>query len=165
MTNLLNGSDSEKSLETSSKTPATIGTSVSIKGEITGEEDVIIHGFVEGLINLKKNVVKVARSGKVQAHIYGQVIHVEGEVNGNLFGTDLVIVHKTGNVKGNITAPRISIEDGARIKGAIDTDPKSDTSIVLKDTEILKNSAEEPAISDSFVSNGSKKGSGSSIRA
>ncbi len=101
---------------------ASIGPSVSINGEISGEEDILIEGSVEGLINLKKNVVTVAASGKVKAAIYGMVIHVEGEVTGDLFGTERIVVHKSGKVTGNITSPRISLEDGARLKGSISTE-------------------------------------------
>ena len=142
MSSFLSGSDSsDKTSEITSKNPATIGSSVSVKGEITGEEDVIIHGFVEGMINLKKNVVIVAKTGRVQAHIYGQVIHVEGEVTGNLFGSDQIVIHKSGNVKGNISAPRISIEDGARLKGSVDTDAKPESASLYKETEVVKGSS------------------------
>lgn len=105
-----------------SSTRASIGPSVSVNGEISGEEDILIEGNVEGLINLKKNVVTVAASGKVKAAIYGMVIHIEGEVTGDLFGTERVVVHKSGKVTGNITAPRISLEDGARLKGTVSTE-------------------------------------------
>lgn len=109
---------------------ASIGPSVSINGEISGEEDILIEGNVEGLINLKKNVVTVASSGKVKAAIYGMVIHVEGEVTGDLFGTERVVVHKSGKVTGNITSPRISLEDGARLKGSVSTEGAAETSAV-----------------------------------
>lgn len=163
----LNGSDySEKLIDGISKTPATIGSSVSIKGEITGEEDVIIHGFVEGMVNLKKNVVMVAKTGRVQAHIYGQVIHVEGEVTGNLFGTDQIVIHKSGVVKGNVNAPRISIEDGARLKGSIDTELKSDSTVLLKDTEVLRTSkSDDTVIAETLASsaNSAKRGTSQEV--
>jgi len=149
----------EKSIDGISKTPATIGSSVSIKGEITGEEDVIIHGFVEGMINLKKNVVMVAKTGRVQAHIYGQVIHVEGDVTGNLFGSDQIVIHKSGNVKGNISAPRISIEDGARLKGSIDTDGRAEgAAVLLKDAEVVRTAkSDEAVIAEALVTTNSGK--------
>jgi cytoskeletal protein CcmA (bactofilin family) len=50
---------------------------------------------------------------------------IEGEVEGNLFGQDQIIVRGTGKVWGNLSAPRVSIEDGARFKGNIDMDGKS----------------------------------------
>ena len=120
------GDFNEKSSSTLSGAPAnaraSIGPSVAVNGEISGEEDILIEGSVEGLINLKKNVVTVASSGRVKAAIYGMVIHIEGEVTGDLFGTERVVVHKSGKVTGNITAPRISLEDGARLKGSVSTE-------------------------------------------
>ena len=101
---------------------ATIGASVSIKGEISGDEDILIEGGVEGTINLKQNAVTVAKTGKVKANITGVTIHVEGEVIGDLTGVEQIIVHKSGRVQGNISSPRISIEDGARVRGQLNTD-------------------------------------------
>jgi len=161
MSSFLNGSDSSEKTPTAdvtSKNPATIGSSVSVKGEITGEEDVVIHGYVEGMINLKKNVVMVAKTGRVQAHIYGQIIHVEGEVTGNLFGTDQIVIHKSGNVKGNISAPRISIEDGARLKGSVDTELKPETAVAFKDAEVVRSlKTEETVISEALVPSNGKR--------
>jgi cytoskeletal protein CcmA (bactofilin family) len=104
---------------------ATIGPSISIKGDLTGEEDLIIQGRVEGRVDLKQNSVTIGRNGRVKADIYGKLVNVEGEVEGNLFGLDQIVVRSTGSVRGNIVAPRVSIEDGARFKGSIDMDSKS----------------------------------------
>jgi cytoskeletal protein CcmA (bactofilin family) len=100
---------------------AVIGPSISVKGEITGAEDILVQGTVDGTLNLKLNIVTIGKSGRVSANVYGRIIHVEGEVTGDCFGTEQVIVHKSGSVRGNITAPRVSLEDGARLKGTIDT--------------------------------------------
>lgn len=101
---------------------ATIGQSIFIKGEISGNEDLLIEGRAEGTINLGENQVTVSESGKVDAHINGRLIHVDGQVTGDLTGGEQVVIHRTGRVQGNITAPRVSLEDGARLKGLIDTD-------------------------------------------
>ncbi len=62
-----------------------IGPSISIKGELSGEEDLMIQGRVEGKIDLKKNNITVGKSGRIKGDIYGNVISIEGEVRGNLF--------------------------------------------------------------------------------
>ncbi len=105
-----------------------IGASISIKGEVTGAEDLLVQGFIEGLVNLKQNIVTVGKSGRVTANVHGRIIHVEGEVVGDLFGTEQVVVHQSGSVTGNISSPRVSLEDGARLKGAIDTSAASPVS-------------------------------------
>ena len=106
------------------KEKAVVGPSIKIKGELTGEEDLMIQGRVEGRIELKKNNVTVGKKGSVQADIYGKIISVEGEVEGDLFGEEKIIVRKSGIVRGNMTAPRVNLEDGARFKGAIDMESK-----------------------------------------
>jgi len=99
---------------------AVIGTSLVLKGDVTGENDLLIQGQVEGKVVLKKNSVTIGRNGRVKADIYGKVIRVEGRVQGNLFGDDKIIINKSGDVRGNLSAPRVSLEDGARFKGSID---------------------------------------------
>ena len=146
MANITNINDSERLIEGLAKTAATIGSSVTIKGEIAGEEDIIIHGQVEGTVNLKKNIVVVAKSGKVHANIYGQVIHVEGEVLGDLLGSEQIVLHGSASVRGNITTPRITMESGARVKGAIDTDMKGEGAVLLKDAEVLRASKNEDTV-------------------
>jgi len=103
-----------------SKEQAVIGPSISIKGELSGEEDVVIQGRVEGTIDLKKNNVTVCRTGHIKADIYGKVISIEGEVQGNLFGEEKIVVRESGVVRGNMRTPRYSLEDGAKFQGSID---------------------------------------------
>ena len=85
----------------------------------------MIQGRVEGKVDLKQNNVTIGKSGRVKADIYGKLVTIEGEVEGNLFGQEQIIVRGTGDVRGNISAPRVSIEDGARFKGSIDMENKS----------------------------------------
>ena len=105
---------------------AIIGPSISIKGELTGEEDLIIQGSFEGKVDLRQNNVTVGKSGHVKADIHGKIISVEGEVEGNLFGEEQIVIRRSGTVWGNITAARVSLEDGSKFKGSIDMDPKVD---------------------------------------
>lgn len=104
---------------------ATIGPSISIKGDLTGEEDLLIQGRVDGKVDLKQYNVTIGKNGRIKADIFGKLITIEGEVEGNLFGQEQITVRGTGNVRGNISAPRVAIEDGARFKGSIDMDGKS----------------------------------------
>ena len=96
-----------------------------LAGQLKFAETVHIDGHVEGEITLKQNSVTVGRSGVVKADVYGKTICVEGEVHGNLFGDDQVVIRKSGKVFGNLTAPRVTLEDGAKFRGAIDMEPKA----------------------------------------
>lgn len=99
---------------------ATIGPSIHIKGELTGEEGLIIDGQVEGTINLKNNDLIIARNGQIHANVYAKSITIEGKLQGDLNGKEKVIIRASGDVLGNIISPRVVLEDGARFKGSID---------------------------------------------
>lgn len=100
-----------------------IGKTISIKGDITGEETLVIEGKVDGTVNLKNNDLTVGQSGQVNANITANVVRIDGEVKGDIVGNEKVVITKTGRVQGNIVGPRVSLEDGARFKGSIDMDP------------------------------------------
>jgi cytoskeletal protein CcmA (bactofilin family) len=99
---------------------ATIGKSLVIKGEVTGSEALYIDGRVEGSINLAGNRVTVGRNGVVNANVTAREIVVLGKVKGNLTASDRVDIRSDGSLTGDVTAARISIEDGAYFKGGID---------------------------------------------
>jgi len=100
-----------------------IGPSIEIKGSVSGDEDLVIQGKVEGTIDLGDHEVTVGESGRVNADITARTVRIDGEVSGDVRGTEKVVISKTGNVKGNIIAPRMTLEDGAIFKGSIDMDP------------------------------------------
>ena len=100
-----------------------IGPSIKIKGEVSGDEDLLIQGQVEGTISLKAHQVVVGESGQVSADILAKTIKIDGKVSGDITGTENVVISKLGNVCGNIIAPRVLLEDGAIFKGSIDMNP------------------------------------------
>lgn len=100
-----------------------IGQSIKIKGEITGSEDLVIRGTVEGTVDLTDHEMTVGETGKVKADIKGKTITINGEVTGDVTGGEKVVISKTGRVRGNIVSPRVMLEDGAVFKGSIDMDP------------------------------------------
>ena len=71
-----------------SLTNATIGPSIFIKGDLSGEEDLVIEGRVEGKVDLKQNNVTVGKNGRVRADVFGKVVIIEGEVDGNVFARE-----------------------------------------------------------------------------
>jgi cytoskeletal protein CcmA (bactofilin family) len=107
---------------------ATIGASIIIKGDLSGGEDLVIEGRVEGKVDLKQHNVTVGRNGRVKADIFGKVITIEGEVDGNVFAQEQAILRQAGAIRGNITAPRVILEDGSRFKGTIDMETKESSS-------------------------------------
>ncbi len=99
---------------------ATITKGLYIKGEISGTESLFVDGKVEGSIVLNGNRVTVGRNGQVAASITAREVVVLGKVRGNVSATDRVDIRAEGAVTGDVSAARISIEDGAFFKGGID---------------------------------------------
>ncbi|MCB1676617.1 MAG: polymer-forming cytoskeletal protein [Halioglobus sp.] len=106
-----------------SRSDAMIGPSIYIKGTVSGDEDLLVQGRVEGTIELSTHEVSVGQSGRVAADIKANVVRIEGEVTGDITGQEKVVISRSGTVRGNIVAPRVTLEDGAIFKGSIDMDP------------------------------------------
>lgn len=101
-----------------------IGHSIRIDGQLIGDEDVRIEGDVTGTIKLMNNKLTVGSNGKIHAEVYAKSVTVSGVVDGDLYGSERVNIEKSARVHGNITAPRVILEDGARFKGSIEMDPE-----------------------------------------
>ncbi len=98
-----------------------IGSSIVIDGEITGEEALTILGSVKGRIAVAQSVV-VEAGATVEATIEAQSLAVSGRVIGNVVARDRVEVRPNGRLLGDVKAPRIAIADGASFKGNVDMD-------------------------------------------
>src|SRR5579863_7199173 len=99
---------------------ATIGRSLVIKGELSGSEALYIDGRIEGKISLPDNRVTIGRNGIVQANITAREVVVMGKVNGNIDCSDRVDIRSEGSVTGDVSTVRVSVEDGAVLKGGIE---------------------------------------------
>jgi cytoskeletal protein CcmA (bactofilin family) len=98
---------------------ATIGRSVVIKGEVTGSESLYIDGRIEGTVTFTDNRVTVGRNGVVVANINAREVVIMGMVTGNIECSDRVDIRSEGSLTGDVVSQRISIEDGAMLKGAV----------------------------------------------
>ncbi|HXM65825.1 MAG TPA: polymer-forming cytoskeletal protein [Candidatus Acidoferrum sp.] len=99
---------------------ATIGRSLVIKGELSGSEALYIDGRIEGKITMPDNRVTIGRNGSVQANIVAREVVVMGKVSGNIECSDRVDIRGEGQVTGDVATVRISVEDGAVLKGGIE---------------------------------------------
>src|SRR5579863_8664091 len=110
----------------SSGAAARLGASLHVKGEITGNEDLLIDGSVEGLVHLEERKLTIGSSAKLTADIIAREVVVYGNVKGNLRARDRIEIKKDGSVVGDLTTARIMIEDGAYFKGSIEIDKTGD---------------------------------------
>jgi cytoskeletal protein CcmA (bactofilin family) len=97
-----------------------IGKSVTVKGEISGDEDLTIEGKVEGKIDLKNHNLVIGTNAKIRAEVAAKNVQIIGSVVGNVIATERVEIREVGSLEGDIVAPRVNIMDGAHFKGAVD---------------------------------------------
>lgn len=150
---------------------ATIGRSIRIKGDVTGDEDLVIDGRIDGSVDLKEHAVTVGPEGQVKASIVARVITVEGQVEGDLTAEEQIHLKATARVKGDIAAARVALDDGARFLGGVDMGEvarkdrsagRADSTASASSNSKSSSSAASSAGSSSKSSAGSNAGSSSS---
>jgi len=100
--------------------PASIGRSVMMKGELSGSEDLVIDGQVEGTVHLRQHLLTIGPSAKISAEISAKAVIVLGLARGNITATERIEIRESGSVDGDISAPRVAIAEGAHFRGSID---------------------------------------------
>lgn len=144
-------SPQERKLEiaTHDSTPGTvahIGKSVTIKGELSGNEDLYIDGQVEGMIEVREHNLTIGPNGRVQANVNAKQVVLYGSLKGNVRASDRVDIRKTGSLVGDVVAARVMIEDGASIKGSVDIQKTPETA--GRPTEMKRAEPAPPPIAD-----------------
>ena len=107
---------------------ANIGKSISIKGDVIGEEDTVIEGRVEGRIELKNHHLTIGANGEVHGEIAAKQVTIIGRVAGNVVAAERLELRDSGHVEGDLHSPRLLVQEGARINGKITMGPVSELS-------------------------------------
>jgi cytoskeletal protein CcmA (bactofilin family) len=97
-----------------------IGKSVTIRGELSGKEDLYMDGTIEGTILLPDSRLTVGPNGRVMADMEARDIVIYGFVEGNIRAAGRLELRESAEVKGDIHAERLSIEENARLKGRVE---------------------------------------------
>jgi cytoskeletal protein CcmA (bactofilin family) len=100
---------------------ATVGISVTIKGEIKGSEDIRVDGQVEGKIDLPEHTLTIGPDATVVADINAKVVVVFGAVTGTVVARDKADIRKSASVEGSLACGRLLVEEGATITGKVET--------------------------------------------
>jgi cytoskeletal protein CcmA (bactofilin family) len=108
----------------SAKERALIGSSIKIEGNLSGGEDLFVEGRVKGKIDLDQHNITIGTNGRIKADIHGRSIIIMGEVVGDIYGSEQIILQKSSKVRGNLFAPRVSLENESDFKGSIDMTSK-----------------------------------------
>lgn len=104
----------------SAEAAAVIGKSVQIRGEVTGNEDLLVEGLVEGTITLTESRLTVGGNAKVQANVTARDVVVIGALDGDIHASGRVELRAGCRVAGDILAARLSIEENAVFSGKVE---------------------------------------------
>lgn len=117
---------------------ATIGRTVVIKGEVTGSESLYVDGRIEGTLSFKDHRVTIGRNGSVQANISAREVVIMGKVTGNVECSDRVDIRSEGSLTGDVVSSRISVEDGAMLRGSVQLTPGAEKKDSAAKNEVPK---------------------------
>ncbi len=126
--------------------PASIGKSIVISGQLSGSEDLMIEGHVDGKIELRNHVLTIGSNGRITAQVAAKAIIVFGHVTGNLTATEKVEIRESGSVEGDIVAPRVAIADGSTFRGSIDMQRKEQPGSTESAVDVLDRQARAPKL-------------------
>jgi cytoskeletal protein CcmA (bactofilin family) len=101
---------------------AWIGDALLVRGDVISTRDLVIHGRVEGTIDLGDHSLTIGVGASVVADLVAKSVTISGEVKGNVTAMSSVALLATGSVEGNVTTPRLIMEDGAVLRGRVDVD-------------------------------------------
>jgi len=101
------------------KNGSRLGPSIILKGELSGDGDLVIEGHLQGKIDIGTHDLVIEGTSKVKADIRAGNITINGNLEGNILAAESVFISKEATVKGDINAFKISIMDGAQFKGSI----------------------------------------------
>lgn len=96
-----------------------IGAGLSFRGDVTGDEDLVVDGRLSGTIALGPHDLTVRPGGRVEAEVKARNVTVHGELVGNVVASERVLISETGRMRGDVVAATVSILAGAQFKGAI----------------------------------------------
>jgi cytoskeletal protein CcmA (bactofilin family) len=98
-----------------------IGAGITVEGEITTDEDVVVAGTVRGKLSAKEGIT-IEHGANVEADVVSGSLVVAGALTGNVTATERVDLQSGARVIGNVKAARMTIADGAQFKGNVDMD-------------------------------------------
>jgi cytoskeletal protein CcmA (bactofilin family) len=128
---------------------ANVGKSITIKGDISGDEDVLVEGKVEGKVDLPEHQLTVGANGICEATVTAKTVIVTGRVAGDVTGLERVEIQASGVVDGDVRAPRLIVEEGAVLNGSISMTKKEGVAATTKPQPAP--SASKPQASGGFA--------------
>ncbi|HEY7448432.1 MAG TPA: polymer-forming cytoskeletal protein [Vicinamibacterales bacterium] len=104
----------------SARAVASMGASLVIKGELTGAEDLVIDGRVEGKVSLPGHLLTIGPQAKVHAEVIAKAVIIQGSVTGNVTASDRFEIRGGGSMTGDLTSPKVIMAEGSEFRGRVD---------------------------------------------
>ena len=99
---------------------AAMGSSLVIKGEVTGSEDILIEGRVEGKISFPGHLVTIGAQAKISAEIVAKAVIIQGSLTGNVTAGDRFEIKAGGCMDGDLVSPKVVMAEGSEFCGRVD---------------------------------------------
>lgn len=107
------------STEQKTQSKTIISKSCHIKGDVSGNDDISVFGKIEGTITLKNNSVTIEKSSQINADVFAKIVNVNGNIKGNIEASEKIVITDSGNVTGDMSAPKVILKDGSYFKGNV----------------------------------------------
>jgi cytoskeletal protein CcmA (bactofilin family) len=104
----------------SARPVASMGASLVIKGELSGAEDLVIDGRVEGKVSLPGHLLTIGPQAKVQAEVVAKAVIIQGSVTGNVTASDRFEIRGGGSMTGDLISPKVIMAEGSEFRGRVD---------------------------------------------
>ena len=124
---------------------AVIGKSVQVRGELIGNEDLLVEGMVEGTIGLHESRLTVGANARIQANITARDVVVQGTLVGDIRAAGRVELRAGCNVTGDIHAGRLSVEENAIFSGKVELNQAAEKVVVTPSVSAAPSGAQGAA--------------------
>ncbi len=97
------------------------GPSFSLAGDVLSRQDLVVEGRIRGNLDLPDHALTIAAGADVEGRVFARAVTVSGAFRGVMTATTRIQVVAQGRVEGEVTSPRLVVEDGAQVCARVDT--------------------------------------------
>lgn len=123
----------DRPASTTPKGRTILGKNLSIKGTLSGDDDVQLSGTLEGDIRLKTGLT-VGQSAKIKGEVSADMIQISGTVDGTVTAKSKLQLDQSAKVSGTISTPKLTMLEGAVFNGDVQMNDKPTYKIDTKPT-------------------------------
>lgn len=100
--------------------PSHLPTGLTVTGDLTSEQDIVIEGSFDGQILSPERQVTIRQSARVKGKVVAKAVTIAGDFDGTIVAAGRVSLSATATVKAHLQTPSLVLADGARFDGSVD---------------------------------------------